>query len=112
MKTLYKFNYNIICDTLNVKMYNCEEVGSTYESVDSGRRFAKNTLNSLKKVDGGYEMLGDSYNQGMVLFSQKIINSVEDSIELFKHKISECSLIKERLGARLAAQHAQSPAEV
>lgn len=100
MKTLYKFNYNIICDNINVKMYDCKEVGATYESVDSGRRFAKNSLNSLKKVEGGYEMVGDSYEQGMVLFAQKIINSMEDSIEQYKLRTAECKLIMDKVGAR------------
>ena len=100
MKTLYKFNYNIICDHMRVKRYDCKEIGSTYESADSGRKFAKNSLNSLKKVDGGYEMIGDSYEQGMVLFAQKIINSMEDSVEQYKQKISECQYVMEKVKIR------------
>lgn len=100
MKTLYKFNYNIICDRTYVKTYDCQEIGATYECMDSSRRFAKNSINSLKKVDGGYEMLSDTYEQGIVLFSQKIINVMEDLMDQYKSKVDECKLIKEKVKVR------------
>ena len=100
MKTIFKFNYNIICDNISVKMYDCEEVGAAYESCDTGRKFLKNSLNVLKKVDGGYEMLTDSHEKGMVNFTQKIINAMEDTMEQCKIKAGECRLISERVKAR------------
>ena len=100
MKTLYKFTYNIICDHAHVTPYDCEEVGAAYESVHSGRRFSKNSLNSLKKIEGGYEMVGESYEQGMMLFTQKIINTMADSIEQYNQRVAECQFIREKVKVR------------
>lgn len=100
MKTLYKLNYNVICDGTRVTPYDCEEKGATYECIDSGRRFQKNAINSLKKVDGGYEMISDNYEQGMVDFMRKIINAMEDTLEQYQIKAGECKLILERAKSR------------